>query len=919
MFDPTVASSEAIDRTLLIVDGSIVDRQTLLSGIDPRLETVVLDRTTNGLQQISEVLAPRNDLDAVHLITHGDAGRLQLGNTVLDADNLDESADLLTEWGNALDTNGDILLYGCNVGAGNLGRAFVAEFASLTNADVAASDDLTGYGGDWDLEVGWGDIEAAVPIDLATQNSYRHSFATIPVPAGDTTALIDAIELANSTPEDDTLQLGGGTYSFTTPNNSTGGNGDNALPSIVSVDVGGTLTIEGNDATLERSSSEDFRLFHILNDGNLTLNDLTLRGGFSSSTLDGGGALFNRGTVTLENVTMTGNQSESFGGAIENAAGATLFVEDSRFLRNFANSGGAIFNRGSAEISNSLLEDNQALNGGGIADFGATLRLSNSQISDNFAGFFGGGISSETGSNIEIFSSSIVGNETQESGGGIYIQSGLLQLVNSTVSNNRVLGVESSGGGLYTFGSTVEIANSTIVENEAFSLGGGILFDESLSMANSILANNRTSDADEDISTFSIPLTDISQGFNLVGVDPDDLFNAPGDIAGSSIAPLDPRLSPLQDNGGATLTYLPLNDSPAIDAGNIELTVGSATSQPLLVDQRGFPRLAGEAMDIGAVEVQVSGAIALVESAGNTRVRSGYGFDTYEIWLTFPPSEDVTVQLAADSLSLDSSQLTFTPDNWNVPQPVTVTAPLDTAAGTFAITHTVTSEDFAFDGLSLEDVSVTVTHPTTVPGDDIALDEASLGAFSEGDDVIEGSRGRDDLYLREGHDAAFGYGESDRLYGGDEDDYLNGGAATDYLNGGNGNDDLDGDSGVDVLFGGDGSDRLRGGTEMDFLFGGLGDDELIGGEGSDVLTGGEGNDVFVLERNGAVDTIQDFEVLQDKLSLTNGLTFADLEFVRQIGENSQPETLVRDGVTGESIAILVGINPSFLSEIDFIQ
>ena len=924
MFDPTVAFSDASDRTLVIIDGAIANRQTLLSGLDPRIETVVLDTTTDGLQQISEVLADRNDLDAIHLITHGDAGRLQLGNASLDGHHLDDSADILTDWGNALDADGDFLLYGCNVAAGTRGREFIEAFATLTNADVAASDDLTGYGGDWDFEVRWGDLETAVAIDRVTRDNYRHNFATIPVPAGDKTALIEAIALANSTPEDDTLQLGGGTYTFTTPNNGTGGNGDNALPSIVSVAVGGTLTIEGNDATIERSSIEDFRLFHVINDGNLTLADLTLRGG--SSIVDGGGALFNRGTVTLANVTITENESSNVGGAIENAAGATLFVEDSRFFANIAASdGGAIFNRGTANVSNSAIEDNDAVNGGGVYDFGATLRLFNSQISDNQASESGGGIYSEIGSAIAVVSSTIARNEAANTGGGIDIRSGSLQLVNSTVSNNRVLmttGIDfNTGGGLYVEDSTVEITSSTVVENqsESTSSGGGIFsVDGSFAIANSILAGNRNATDDDDIASFSTLPPGISLGFNLVGVDPEGVFNAIGDRAGTAIAPLDPLLSPLQDNGGPTLTHLPLDDSLAIDGGNIALAIDPTTSQPLLRDQRGFPRLAGSAMDIGAVEVQTGDAIALVESAGNTRFRSGYGFDTYEIQLLLSPSEDVTVTLSADTLTFDASQLTFTPANWNVPQLVTVTAPLETAAGTFAITHTVTSEDLVFDGLFLEDVSVTVTNPMSFPGEDVAIDEASILGLSEGDDAIAGSNGRDDLYLRGGNDAAFGNGDVDRLYGGDDDDYLNGGEATDYLNGGLGDDDLDGESGIDVLFGGEGGDRLRGGADIDWLFGGLGDDELIGGSGSDILSGGDGNDIFVLERNGAPDTINDFQVLQDKLSLTNGLRFEDLEFVRQVGSNSQLETLVRDGVTGEAIAILVGINPSFLSEIDFI-
>jgi len=56
----------------------------------------------------------------------------------------------------------------------------------------------------------------------------------------------------------------------------------------------------------------------------------------------------------------------------------------------------------------------------------------------------------------------------------------------------------------------------------------------------------------------------------------------------------DPKLGPLANNGGPTLTMALLPGSPAIDAGNT--SVASAT------DQRGFPRPAGLAADIGAFE-----------------------------------------------------------------------------------------------------------------------------------------------------------------------------------------------------------------------------------------------------------------------------------------------------------------------------
>ncbi len=57
-----------------------------------------------------------------------------------------------------------------------------------------------------------------------------------------------------------------------------------------------------------------------------------------------------------------------------------------------------------------------------------------------------------------------------------------------------------------------------------------------------------------------------------------------------------PLLGPLQDNGGLTLTHALLADSPALNAGL------NADAAAFTTDQRGFARISGGQVDIGAVE-----------------------------------------------------------------------------------------------------------------------------------------------------------------------------------------------------------------------------------------------------------------------------------------------------------------------------
>ena len=159
--EATPAPSETARKEVVIIDPSVKDYQTLAASAPASAEVLILGENAT-LQDIADLLAGRSDLDAIHLITHGDEGALILGGERIDSSNLD--ADTLALIGAALSAEGDIMLYGCNVGADGQGQDFINQVANLTGADVAASDDLTGaasLGGDWDLEAAVGTIETS--------------------------------------------------------------------------------------------------------------------------------------------------------------------------------------------------------------------------------------------------------------------------------------------------------------------------------------------------------------------------------------------------------------------------------------------------------------------------------------------------------------------------------------------------------------------------------------------------------------------------------------------------------------------------------------------------------------------------------------------------------------------------------------
>lgn len=177
-----------ISRTrqeIVFIENNVPDIDTLIRSVGAGKDIVILEAASDGLAQIVAALAGRSGVDAIHIISHGAAGALNLGALTLDAANLNAHDTALQAIGASLAPGGDILLYGCKVGAGAAGDDFVGRLAIATGADVAASDDLTGAltaGGDWALEVMHGDIQAAPVIDAGTASLYQDVLALGGVP-----------------------------------------------------------------------------------------------------------------------------------------------------------------------------------------------------------------------------------------------------------------------------------------------------------------------------------------------------------------------------------------------------------------------------------------------------------------------------------------------------------------------------------------------------------------------------------------------------------------------------------------------------------------------------------------------------------------------------------------------------------------
>ena len=163
--DATFENVVETQREIAFIDGSVEGVANLIAELPSSVEVFVLNASRDGVEQIADVLNGRTDIDAIHILSHGSQGSLSLGSATLNSATMQaEYLDELTVIGQALTTDGDILIYGCDFTAGEKGLQAAMILGGITGADIAASNDMTGsadLGGDWDLETSVGIIDVA--------------------------------------------------------------------------------------------------------------------------------------------------------------------------------------------------------------------------------------------------------------------------------------------------------------------------------------------------------------------------------------------------------------------------------------------------------------------------------------------------------------------------------------------------------------------------------------------------------------------------------------------------------------------------------------------------------------------------------------------------------------------------------------
>ena len=408
-----------------------------------------------------------------------------------------------------------------------------------------------------------------------------------------------AIQEANALPGADTITLPAGTYTLAIPSfgedpAATGDlgitadltiNGAGAATTIVDGGgrgtvfriVGGTAEISGMTIRNGLGQSVGGGIF---NEGTLTLNESTVTDNSSQS----GAGIYNDGTLTLNGSTVSGNTGGS-GAGIYN--GGTLTVNSSIVSDNSASGAGAgIYNGGTLTVNSSIVSDNSADgSGGGIYNIFGSLTLNSSTVSDN-SGRGGGGIFNGFGpaaSVATVNGSTVSGNAARFFGGGVF-NDGDLTLTSSTISGNSA---SAGGGGVFnSLGGFLTLYSSTVNGNSTDGSGGGVFNTFTASLKNTIISGSTAGgNCFGEVS---------SLGFNLSS---DDTCA----FGSRDMNSTDPVLGPLQDNGGPTHTHALQAGSPAIDAVP-PADCTDVSGKPVATDQRGVDRPQAAACDIGAYE-----------------------------------------------------------------------------------------------------------------------------------------------------------------------------------------------------------------------------------------------------------------------------------------------------------------------------
>ncbi|MEM7769935.1 MAG: DUF4347 domain-containing protein [Cyanobacteria bacterium P01_A01_bin.37] len=880
-------------QELVFIDAGIHEHEALARGVRPGVQSITINSDENGIERITQTLATASDVQAVHIISHGEPGKLFLGTSILSSETLKASLHLLKSWTSAFARGSELLLYGCNVAAGNRGESFVKTLSSWLDIPVAASTHRVGHqslDGSWNLDHRTGNIVTNNAIQATTRAAYQGAFALNLLYGSDNQGNIYEVDLTSGASE--LIGTVPGTFAiardaetgliFSIANGANNQQVSTFNPltrtsaPVGATGVGGTF--------FKLAQAQDGRLFGTQdNNSNLFLFDSTTGAATDLGVIAGlpsgsGDVAFNPNNPNelLILVTRTSpqnvydlysvdisdvnNLSATLFGSIVNEAGNPLTAGGGSGTLAFGQDGNLYVtsrNDGTNASTNDTLFRIPVVNG--VVPTGT--------ITAEFVGetenSIGQGVSLTDFATLPVLppeppvNADLLVDITNDDGLTTVVPGQQITYVIEVTNTSEV----ATAIQVQDFVPSVLLNPSFTVSIPATS---GFLPDPGdLSGTGNIDAIEAVLNAGE---SFTIELTG---QVDPSAADNTPIVNTATATVVDNITDLNPLGSPVSATDGDTVVNSTTPPPPPPSVVDISVVTntdqtsrigpGADTTYTIQVTNNSSGAVQNIRIeDVIPPEILNASFQVTVPSGGgsvNPGDESGTGDVDVLVNLNAGGTATITIQGQVDP---------NVPDNTLIRNTATATPP----AG---------SQDSNPDDNTLSDRTRVDADIISVPDD---CDNGLGGNFEggNGNDVIDGSAGvdqltgldgadllrglacPDDIFGGQGNDTLFGNQQRDVINANQGDDVVKGGTGPDQINAGlgndavkggsqndrirgrKGNDDLNGNQGNDLVRGDDGNDNVRGGSGLDRVFGGTGSDNVRGGGGVDFVQAGPGSD-----------------------------------------------------------------------------
>ncbi len=309
------------------------------------------------------------------------------------------------------------------------------------------------------------------------------------------------------------------------------------------------LTVTIHNLTLANGDADNGGA--IYNRGSLTVTDSTFTNNSAGVT---GGAIYNQGTLTVTHGKFIDNSAFSSGGAIYNIGDLTLIY--SNFIDSYSHTaGGAVYNIGDLTAICVDFVNNSALAAGGAIYNTGVLTAGGCNFTDNSALAAGGAIYNI--GNLNLINSNFKSNSACASAGAVY-NIGDMFVTGTNFTGNSAYG---AGGAIFNIGDLL-VTHSNFTGNYAYGAGGAIYNEGDLTAEGTNFINNMAYGAGdpEHVSTAGGAIyNDLGGDYTLKschfkGNIPQDIYNetdpsSGGDSNSGTTVKAASKTAPLQKTG----------------------------------------------------------------------------------------------------------------------------------------------------------------------------------------------------------------------------------------------------------------------------------------------------------------------------------------------------------------------------------